>query len=103
MRSIFGWDLPPGCGRLPGEEEMPPQPRCCCGRFIAYGAVACCDAHLPQCPKHGPCRNGECGQCITDQEQAAAEYWASVSEREGEPCPHGEAGLCGGCDVGDFR
>jgi len=27
--SIFGWSLPAGCGRLPGEEdEQPHQPRC---------------------------------------------------------------------------
>lgn len=23
MRSVFGWSLPPGCGRLPGEEPDP--------------------------------------------------------------------------------
>jgi len=36
VRSIFGWSLPPGCGRLPGEEPEPAQPRCNCGALLPY-------------------------------------------------------------------
>jgi hypothetical protein len=34
MRSAFGWSLPPGCGRLPGEEPEVVQLRCKCGAFL---------------------------------------------------------------------
>lgn len=33
--SVFGWSLPAGCGKLPGEEDDGPiQPRCTCGAFL---------------------------------------------------------------------
>lgn len=43
MRSIFGWDLPPGCGKLPGEEEYPCE---VCGKM-------CDDCICPECPVCG--------------------------------------------------
>ena len=33
---MWGWNLPPGCGMLPGEEEYPEGPLRCrwCGAFV---------------------------------------------------------------------
>ena len=50
-RSIFGWSLPPGCGRLPGEEPDPP---CVlCGRHFDLCECAPCEVCTdPGCLEH---------------------------------------------------
>lgn len=49
--STFGWSLPAGCGRLPGEEDEPP----CdvCGQFVD-------DCICPPCPVCGEQGNPDC-------------------------------------------
>jgi len=49
--SIFGWSLPPGCGRLPGEEPDPP-----CAICGVDPGLCCC----PECPVCGESGNPAC-------------------------------------------
>lgn len=73
MRSVFGWDLPPGCGTLPGEEAQPPSCEDCpderyekcpgqdnCIEVIFDGHPACCIKHKYEMV------DGECGSCVSD-------------------------------------
>lgn len=48
---IFGWSLPPGCGRLPGEEPDPP----CAVCGLDPGLCVC-----PECPTCGEQGNPAC-------------------------------------------
>lgn len=52
--SKFGWSLPPGCGKLPGEEDEGPCE--CCGQSID-------DCICPSCPV---CSNVGNPKCYTD-------------------------------------
>ena len=72
MRSVFGWGLPPGCGRLPGEEPQPPSCEDCpeerfekcpgqdkCVEVVLDGHLACCVEHKVEV-------SGMCGECEAD-------------------------------------
>lgn len=104
MSSIFGWDYPPGCHSVPGDEPDPP----CdvCGGFPDFyskkperpGYMKCI---CPECPVCGEYGNPKCykehGLVITDEqknrlkinqdawkadEQAEAEMYAKIAEDE---------------------
>lgn len=47
-RSLFGWSLPAGCGRLPDEEPYDDMPRCRhCGAFLPYAPTGQRVEHYP--------------------------------------------------------
>ena len=55
-RHMFGWSLPPGCGRLPGEEPTPPCE--CCGKDPEGEGKSSCIC--TECPLCGMVGNPEC-------------------------------------------
>lgn len=77
-RNIFGWSLPPGCGRLPGEEPEPPS------------CDDCPEERFDECPGIGKCQevyldsNPAC--CIEHRiemvdglcHECEADMWASL-------------------------
>ena len=73
MRSVFGWDYPPGVSSVPGDEPQPPSCEDCpeeqyehcpgqdkCIEVIFDGHPACCVKH------HTEMFDGECGSCVAD-------------------------------------
>ncbi len=73
MRSIFGWDLPPGCGMLPGEEPQPPSCEDCPEEQYEKcpGQDKCVEVYLDEhpccCLKHKiEMSDGMCGSCEAD-------------------------------------
>lgn len=86
MRSIFGWSLPPGVTRLPGDEPDPPMPcekgwpRCACGALLRMEPDTIPDApERPPCKRHGTnytrCEELERLTVDVDPEGVPAEIW----------------------------
>lgn len=50
IMSIFGWDYPPGCSSVPGDEEFPCS---VCGQWMD-------DCICPECPVCGEIGNPDC-------------------------------------------
>ncbi len=77
--SKFGWSLPPGCGSLPGEEDVPCE---VCGQFedncICPECMKCGEVGNPKC--YDSLESGGCGM-FKSQEQidslaSADKKWA---------------------------
>lgn len=74
MRNMFGWDLPPGCGVLPGEESIPPSCEVCPEdkyENSCPGIDNCIDvlldSHPSCCIEHKyDMIDGECGECMSE-------------------------------------
>lgn len=98
-RSIFGWDLPPGCSM---RDIDPPEPPCeCCGKAdcICPECLQCGESGNPKCYKHHGMRYTDeqlAGQkalkeqleadAKLDQERADA-YYRDLEQLEEQP-PH---------------
>lgn len=102
MRSgIFGWSLPPGCGRLPGEED--PGPCACCGGD-PEGDCIC-----PECPTCGGTGYPQCyaegghGLTYTPEQLAGIQRVEDELRREAEveEAYYKSASPCGKHTVGD--
>ena len=52
---IFGWDYPPGCNSVPGDE--PEEPCEVCGGFVDASTFECI---CPECPECGDYGNPDC-------------------------------------------
>lgn len=85
--SLFGWNLPPGCGQLPGEEEIFCE---VCGKSVDAGACIC--PTCPVCEEVGrpECytakADGGCG-CVLSPEQIQSKQdeerkWREQAEAE---------------------
>jgi hypothetical protein len=87
-RSVFGWSLPPGCGRLPGEEPEPVQPRCShCNGFLPWKPdrtenwESWTKVPVEYARKHDGMKYGEC-KChrLTDDPNVVEEIeWAGTT------------------------
>lgn len=88
MCGLFGWSLPPGCGRLPGEEPDPPCELC--GRFeddcICPECTECGERADPRC--YRPRADGGCGMTRTPEQvaslTAAEKEWTEQARAEAE-------------------
>lgn len=75
---IFGWDYPPGCNSVPGDE-----PCICeiCG--LTDDACVC-----PECPECGEAGNPECyhkhGMVLTESQKAVANLSEFMARHDGE-------------------
>lgn len=80
--SIFGWSLPPGCGTLPGEEDLPCE---VCGKD--ENSCIC-----PECPECGDVGNPYCyvEHGLIKSEEQIQSLEEAEARREKEACEHAQ-------------
>lgn len=95
--SKFGWSLPPGCGRLPGEEPTPPCSLC--GKDVESDdpIKGCQCPECPECGEHGCLTHFSLGNLLTKMEILHSQLYDL--EREYKKRCEAQAVNCPGCQV----